>query len=77
MGVITTAMGNGLGGTKVCLSHIPDSAAISIDNELDDGLGMSGRLHATTGASGANTNPTNAAGPVYSEDNVYTVCYRI
>jgi hypothetical protein len=76
MSVTTAAMGNGLGGTKVCLSQVPGSAAISIDNELDDGLGISGRLRATTVASGANTNPTNAAGPVYSEDNVYTVCYR-
>lgn len=77
MGVTTAAMGNNLTGTKVCLSQVPGSAAISIDNELDDGLGVSGRLRATLGASGANTNPTNAAGPVYSEDNVYTVCYRI
>lgn len=77
MGVTTGAMGNNLTGTKVCLSQVPGSAAISIDNELDDGLGVSGRLRATLGASGVNTNPSNAAGPVYSEDNVYTLCYRI
>lgn len=77
MGVTTAAMGNNLTGTKVCLSQVPGSAAISIDNELDDGLGVSGRLRATLGTSGVNTNPTNAAGPVYSEDNVYTICRRI
>lgn len=77
MGVTTAAMGGNLTGTKVCLSQVPGSSAISIDNELDDGLGVSGRLRATLGVSGVNTNPTNAAGPVYSEDNVYTICYRI
>ena len=61
----------------MCMSQVPGSSAISIDNELDDGLGISGRLRATLGASGVNTNPSNAAGPVYSEDNVYTICYRI
>ena len=61
----------------MCLSQVPGSAAISIDNELDDGLGASGRLRATLGTGGANTNPTNVAGPVYSEDNEYTICRRI
>lgn len=77
MGVTTGAMGGGLTGTKVCLSQVPGSAAISIDNELDDGLGISGRVRATLGRSGINDNPSNAAGPVYNEDNVYTVCSRI
>jgi prepilin-type N-terminal cleavage/methylation domain-containing protein len=80
VGVTTAAMGNNLGGTKVCLSQVPGSAAIAIDNELDDGNGASGRLRATQGTSGTNTNPTNAAlggGGVYSEDNVYTICYRM
>mgnify|MGYP006161086059 CR=1 FL=1 len=77
MGVTIGAMGNNLTGTKVCLSQVPGSAAISIDNELDDGLGASGRLRATVGTGGANTNPKNAAGLVYSEDNEYTICRRI
>lgn len=77
MGVTTANMGGNLAGNKVCLSQVPGSSAISIDNQLDDGLGVSGRLRATLGASGVNTAPSNAAGPVYSEDNVYTICYRI
>ena len=78
MGVTTAAMGGNLTGTKVCLSQVPGSAAISIDNELDDGLGATGRLRATIGSSGVNTNPGNAVlAALYSEDNVYTVCYRI
>ncbi|MBL4572848.1 MAG: hypothetical protein JKY86_07225 [Gammaproteobacteria bacterium] len=78
MGVTTAAMGGNLTGTKVCLSQVPGSAAISIDNELDDGLGATGRLRATIGTSGVNTNPSNAVlAALYSEDNVYTICYRI
>lgn len=74
-----TAMG-GLGGNKVCLSQVPGSAAIAIDGELDDGSGATGRLRATQGTSGQNTVPANGAlggGGVYSEDNVYTLCYRM
>lgn len=78
MGVTTANMGGNLTGTKVCLSQVPGSAAISIDGELDDGLGATGRVRATLGTGGANTNPNNTvlAAP-YSEDNVYTICYRI
>lgn len=78
MGVTTSNMGGNLTGTKVCLSQVPGSAAISIDGELDDGLGATGRLRATLGGGGVNTNPNNAVlAALYSEDNVYTICYRI
>ena len=78
MGVLASNMGGNLTGNKVCLSQVPGSAAIAIDTELDDGLGASGRLRATLGTGGANTNPSNAvlAAP-YSEDSVYTLCYRM
>ena len=71
-------MAGNLTGTKVCLSQVPGSAAIPINNELDDGLGATDRLRATIGSSGVNTNPSNAVlAALYSEDNVYTICYRI
>lgn len=77
MGITTANMGGGLTGTKVCLSQVPGSSAIAIDGELDDGQGATGRLRATLGT-GTNTNPTNVAlAAPYSEDNEYTVCYRI
>lgn len=78
LGITTAAMGNGLTGTKVCESQVPGGSAIAIDNELDDGLGDSGSVRATLGASGTDTDPTNVAlAAPYSEDNVYTVCYRM
>ncbi|MDA1289380.1 MAG: prepilin-type N-terminal cleavage/methylation domain-containing protein [Proteobacteria bacterium] len=78
MGVTTAVMGGNLTGSKVCLSQVPGSAAISIDNELDDGLGATGRLRATLGSSGTNEDPSNTVlAALYSEDNEYTICYRI
>lgn len=80
VGITASAMGGNLTGNKVCLSQVPGSAAIAIDGELDDGSGATGRLRATQGTSGTNTNPSNAVmggGGVYSEDNVYTLCYRM
>ena len=78
LGITAEVMGGGLAGNKVCLSQVPGAAAISIDNQLDDGSGATGGVRATLGASGANTAPTNVAlAAVYSEDDVYTLCYRM
>lgn len=60
----------------MCLSQVPGSSAL--DNELDDGLGATGNLRVTLGATAVNTPQSAAAlGTPYNEDNVYTVCYRI
>lgn len=78
VGVLSNPMGGGLAGTKVCMSQVPGAAAVAIDGELDDGLGASGRLRATLGASGTNTAPNAIAlAAPYNEDNVYTICYRM
>jgi prepilin-type N-terminal cleavage/methylation domain-containing protein len=78
IGITSDASMLNLTGNKICLSQVPGAAAIALDTQLDDGLGASGRFRATLGASGANTPPTNIAlAAVYSEDNIYTVCYRI
>jgi prepilin-type N-terminal cleavage/methylation domain-containing protein len=78
MGITTAIMGNGLAGTKVCMSEVPGSAAIGLDTQMDDGNGATGRVRATLGVAGANTPPTNAAlAAAYNEDQVYSVCYRM
>jgi len=78
LGITADVMGGGLAGNKVCLSQVPGAAAISIDNQLDDGAGATGGVRATLGTSGINTAPTNVAlATVYSEDDVYTLCYRM
>lgn len=71
-------MGGGMGGNKVCMSQVPGQAALAIDRELDDGDGATGRLRATLGSRGANTNPSNSVlAEPYSETAVYTICYRM
>jgi hypothetical protein len=71
-------MGGGLSGSKVCMSQVPGAAARAIDSEMDDGDGVTGRLRATQGSRGANTNPSNNVLAVpYSEGQVYTICYRM
>ena len=78
IGVNSSLMMNGLAGNKVCMSNVTGSGAIALDTQLDDGNGATGRFRATLGVSGANTAPATAAlAAAYSEDNVYTICYRI
>jgi len=80
IGVTSQAVNGTLNGNKVCISQVPGSAAIAIDNEMDDGNGATGRLRGTQGTSGQNTAPSANAlggGGVYSEDNEYTLCYRM
>ena len=78
IGVTTGAVNDDLNGTKICMSNVSGSAAIALDTQLDDGDGTSGRFRATLGAGGANTAPTNTVlAAAYSEDDIYTVCYRI
>lgn len=77
-GVTTEAINNNLNGTKICMSNVSGAAAIALDTQLDDGNGATGRFRATLGVGGANTAPVaSALSAAYSEDNIYTICYRI
>ncbi|MBT8146947.1 MAG: prepilin-type cleavage/methylation domain-containing protein [Gammaproteobacteria bacterium] len=76
--VLADEMGGGLSGNKVCMSQVPGTAAAAIDSEMDDGDGASGRLRATQGSRDANTNPSNSSlEEPFSENLVYTICYRM
>lgn len=78
-GVTTDEVNAGLNGTKLCMSNVTGAAAIALDTQLDDGDGVTGRFRGTLGTAGGNTAPddTNALTAAYSEDEIYTVCYRI
>ncbi|MDP1912734.1 MAG: prepilin-type N-terminal cleavage/methylation domain-containing protein [Gammaproteobacteria bacterium] len=67
----------GLQGNKICMSNVPGSAAIALDTQLDDGVGTTGRFRATLGVAGAHTVPAAILAAPYTEDAVYTICYRI
>lgn len=79
VGVTGETIDGTLSGIKICMSNVPGSAGIALDQQLDDGQSDSGRLRAFTDTSGA-TPPTTTASSAaanYSEDAAYTVCYRI
>jgi prepilin-type N-terminal cleavage/methylation domain-containing protein len=60
-------------GNKVCLSQVPGKLAVTLDNQLDDGVPNTGSLRATVGVAGANT-PPGVAVATYIEDDQYTIC---
>ena len=78
LGITSADMGGGLTGIKACYSQMPGATAFAIDRQLDDGVGSMGAVRATVGTSGTDTNPANVqlAQP-YSDEAVYTLCFRL
>ena len=77
IGITTDAVNGTLNGTKVCMSNVSGTSAIALDTELDDAKIATGRLRGTSSPS-LNTLPsTTAATAEYTEDGIYTVCYRM
>lgn len=80
VGVTAEAIDVTLNGVKICMSNVPGSGAIALDQQLDDGAPDSGRMRAWTDATGA-TAPTagtaSSAATTVNEDLAYTICYRI
>lgn len=76
VGVMSTEMGGGLTGHKLCLSRVPGAEAEAIDARLDDGAGDSGRLRGTLANPDEDTAPDNTALAIpYARDGLYTLCY--
>ncbi|HWM42703.1 MAG TPA: prepilin-type N-terminal cleavage/methylation domain-containing protein [Burkholderiales bacterium] len=61
----------------LCSGNLPDKIAISVDAQMDDGLGVSGSVRAALAAGNPDVIP--AAASTYSEDGVstYTVCRQM
>jgi prepilin-type N-terminal cleavage/methylation domain-containing protein len=63
-------------GLMLCSANLPDKIAISVDSQMDDGIGVTGTVRGQLQSTGPNpaTIATNAS--VYSEDGVssYVVC---
>lgn len=78
IGITTISMGGGLTGTKICMSNVSGSASIALDTQLDDGDGRTGRLRSTLNTGATSEAPATAVVAAnYSEDDLYTICYRI
>ncbi len=83
-GGLTSVIGSsdiaqGMSGTKVCMSNVSGSAAIALDTQLDDGVIDAGRMRGTvnTGTVVHESPGAAATTTAYSEDDGYTICYRI
>ncbi|MBA3006494.1 MAG: prepilin-type N-terminal cleavage/methylation domain-containing protein [Proteobacteria bacterium] len=71
--IMVTAPATIWSGTKLCMSQVPGKSARAIDTQIDDGVGDTGSVRNTVGASGLNTSP-GVAVAAYDDDNVYTIC---
>ena len=79
-GVLGTAANTGLfTGLIMCSANLPDKIAISIDSQMDDGLGNAGSVRGSLQAAPNPALVKNAAGATYAEDGVstYIVCRQM
>ena len=78
-GVLGTAANTQLfAGLILCSGNLPDKIAISVDAQMDDGLGNAGSVRTMKG-SGSPALVANAAAEAYTEDGVslYLVCRQM
>ena len=77
VGVTGATLWATLTGIKICISNVPGSAGIALDQQLDDGAPDSGRFRGEIDTTGADAPDAVAAAAAYVETNNYTLCYRI
>jgi len=78
-GVLGTAANTQLfAGLILCTANLPDKIAISVDSQMDDGVGNTGSVRAMKGGPNPALVATNAADP-YTEDGVstYVICRQM
>ena len=63
----------------LCSANLPDKIAISVDAQMDDGLGQKGNVRSMKQTTGPNPADIAAAADAYSEDGVstYVVCRQM
>jgi len=78
-GVLGTAANTQLfTGLIMCSANLPDKIAISVDSQMDEGVGNAGSVRAMKGGANPNLVSTAAADP-YTEDGVstYVICRQM
>jgi len=78
-GVLGTAANTQLfTGLILCSANLPDKIAISVDSQMDDGVGTTGSVRALKGGANPALPSTGAADP-YTEDGVstYVICRQM
>ena len=79
-GVLGTADSTNLfGGLILCSANLPDKIAISVDSQMDDGVGNTGSVRAQKQTAPNMALASDKAGSSYSEDGVssYLVCRQL
>lgn len=66
-------------GLILCSGNLPDKIAISVDSQMDDGVGNKGSVRAMSQTAGPNPATLAATASTYSEDGVstYVVCRQL
>jgi prepilin-type N-terminal cleavage/methylation domain-containing protein len=78
-GVLGTAANTQLfAGLILCTANLPDKIAISVDSQMDDGVGTTGSVRALKGGANPPLPSTGGADP-YTEDGVstYVICRQM
>ncbi len=79
-GVLGTAANTNLfAGLILCSANLPDKIAISVDSQMDDGVGNSGSVRGKKQTTPNMALTANGAADVYTEDGVstYVVCRQL
>ena len=77
--MLNAAAGNGFVGLIMCSANLPDKIAISVDAQMDDGVGNRGSVRAMKQSTPNPALVAKAAADTYSEDGVstYLVCRQL
>jgi prepilin-type N-terminal cleavage/methylation domain-containing protein len=75
----TAGAGTAFSGLILCSGNLPDKIAISVDSQMDDGLGNKGSVRGQLQDTGPNPASIAATASTYSEDGVstYVVCRQL
>jgi prepilin-type N-terminal cleavage/methylation domain-containing protein len=74
----TSGSGTAFSGLMLCSGNLPDKIAISVDSQMDDGIGNKGSVRGQVQSSGPNP-AIDATASTYTEDGVstYVVCRQL
>ena len=75
----TAGSGTAFSGLVLCSGNLPDKIAISVDSQMDDGIGNKGSVRGMLQTTGPNPDTIAATASTYSEDGVssYVVCRQL
>ena len=71
---VLAAPGGGVMPLSLCIANVPGKAAISMDNQMDDGVPATGSVRASVQAAVTTPPAATAASGAYTESSNYAVC---